>query len=149
MNARSCLKFFLCFAASVCSFFVWSAPGSIVFSADRYSSNLETGITKATGNVKISIGDQKIECDEVEIESAKELVRGRGNIKFTSPGVSIAAGEVIFDAKSGLGDFKDAILRREEDLYVEARQLSRIANFCYQGKDVKVSTCHDCPLFVS
>ena len=118
MNPKICSRFAVFFVGICAHLSALSATSGIVFSAGRYSSNFETGITKAQGDVKITIGDQQIECDEVEIESAKQLVRGKGNIKFTSPGIVILAQEVNLDGNSGLGEFKQAILRKNQELYV-------------------------------
>lgn len=117
----------------------------VVFSAKKYSSNLQTGITHGEGDVKIKVGLQEIEADEVEMQSQKSLIVGKGHVKFTNGTVVITGDELMFDVSTGLGEFKRAILKKGDELFVEARELSRVGEFRYQGTDVKVSSCLDCP----
>lgn len=119
--------------------------GNIIFRADTYKTDFSTGITKGNGNVKIQFDDKVITADSVEIESKISRIRGIGNVVFVTPSANIKAEEMDFDSKTGQGVFKNAILKKGTDLHIEARSLSRVDDFKYLAREVKLTTCLDCP----
>jgi lipopolysaccharide assembly outer membrane protein LptD (OstA) len=115
------------------------------FKADTYKSNLDTGETEASGNVKIQIGVQTIFCDVVRMNNKTGLAKASGNVRYLKEKLTIKSDKADFDMTTGYGVFYDAILTVENEFYLEARTLKRTEDRTYLALHGKMSSCLDCP----
>ena len=118
---------------------------AIDFTAEHYSTNVDTGITHASGNVVVKVGRQIIHSDEMTLNSTTGNIRATGSVIFEEGLLKITGQSSDFNMKTGSGDFYDAVLRLDQQFYLEAKKLSRLEADRYRGLTAKVSSCLDCP----
>lgn len=122
-----------------------SVGGKLRFEANKYSTNLDTGITKAEGNVKVWIGPRTVEADRVEYHPQDGSLTAEGNVLFKEPTLEVQGSLISINADSGFGKFKNAVMLYGGQFSVEADELSYYANNRFRADYAKISSCVDCP----
>ena len=117
----------------------------IQFESDTYTANFETGLTKARGNVKIKLSGQNMNSDAADIDSSTSLVDASGHVYFTQGPYTMTGERFKIDMKTGYGKYYNVVLKVGKDLKVEATELEKIEPDRFLGKNVKVTSCMDCP----
>lgn len=138
-------KFLFCLLfGSLLAQHTW-AEDSLFFKADRYRSDLDSGVTLAEGNVQVRIGEQIVRADVMEFRSKESLIIATGNVDVEKGTLRIKAKKGIMNSKSGLGEFTDAVMRVTGEFSIEAHQLVQLDPRKYRATNAKYSSCLDCP----
>lgn len=132
------LAFFVFFFQSVRS-------EELKFSADTYTTNFDTGLTSAQGNVVVFIGKQTLKAQKVKMNSKTGVIEATQNVFFSENKLTIEAESAELNMKNSMGQFDMAILRIGTDIYLEAREISRESETTYRARGAKVTSCQDCP----
>ncbi|HVJ64156.1 MAG TPA: hypothetical protein VM901_02765, partial [Bdellovibrionota bacterium] len=66
-----------------------SAASNLKFKADRYSTNLDTGIMKAEGNVEVWMGPREIRSQKLEYNPQAGSMQASGDVELTEPGLAV------------------------------------------------------------
>lgn len=119
--------------------------GPVEFSADAYSTNFDTQITRARGNVRVVKDSQVLTANDVELRGLTGQVEARGGFDFREGTLHIRGSSAVLDLNTGVGVFEDAVLRAEGRVFVEAKKLERKSATRFEAEQGKVSTCMDCP----
>jgi lipopolysaccharide assembly outer membrane protein LptD (OstA) len=122
-----------------------SSKKSFKFKADKYSTNLDTGITRAEGSVKVWIGDQSIVAQKLEYNPQAGQMRASGEVTVSQPDMTITGTMVDANTDTGFGTYQDAIMRYGAQFSVEAKELAYYANNKFRADYAKISACLDCP----
>jgi hypothetical protein len=115
------------------------------FKADKYSTNVDTGLTHATGGVEVYFKKQVLAADVVDLNTKTQKVLGQGNVSFTEGRLSIKSESADFAMDVGLGKFTQAVLEVKDEIYVEAHVLERYQESRYRAINGKLSPCMNCP----
>lgn len=115
------------------------------FSADKYTTNFETGLTLAEGNVVVVIDAQTLKAQKVNLNNKTGRVFAEGSVFFSEGRLTIEAETADLEMKSGMGKFTQAIVRSGNEMYFEARELMREGPKGYRALGAKVTSCQDCP----
>jgi len=131
-------------SAFLFSAFAWSSD-LIQFQSQTYKTDFDTGITQAVGNVLIEFSGQTLNSDKADIDSKTNEVRAVGNVLFRQGRLSLSGEEFVLNMKTGFGLYKNVVLKMGDDLRIEATELEKIEANRFIGKNVKVTSCSDCP----
>ncbi len=118
---------------------------NFTFTAKKYRSNLDSGITFLEGDVLIESEQRKLKAQYVEIHGKTGDIVCREQMEYTQGPITIKAGEAELNIKNGLGTFKNSTVRITDRLYLEGKEIIRVSEDEYRLKHGKVSTCQDCP----
>lgn len=121
------------------------AAGNFKFQADRYSTNLDTGVTQADGHVKVWLGPRNIEADHLEYDPQQGNLTAQGSVVLTEPDMKIRGSAVDANSETGFGTYHNAIMLYGTQFSVEAKELSYYAENKFRADYAKISACVDCP----
>ena len=122
-----------------------SAASNLKFKADRYSTNLDTGIMKAEGNVEVWMGPREIRSQKLEYNPQAGSMQASGDVELTEPGLAVRGTSVEANSDTGFGTYHDAIMVYGGQFSVEAKELSYYAENKFRADYAKISACVDCP----
>lgn len=115
------------------------------FTADEYSTNLDTKVTQAKGHVEIHSEDRVVRADEVTFEAQQGRLKARGNVVLTQGKLRIQAESAELNIQNSLGEFFDAQIKVEGGMRIEGKTLKRYSPDRYLVDQGKISSCQDCP----
>lgn|GEM_PF-2046191 len=119
--------------------------GTVDFRAKNYRSDLEKKLTTAEGDVQVKFDGQIVEGDHVEIDGLQGRVRAKGNVRYVRGDLEIRGETADVDVRTGLGVFRNGVLRVGKSLIVEGKELEHYEKDRYRAIKAKISLCQDCP----
>lgn len=121
------------------------AQGKFQFEADKYTTNLDTGVTKAEGNVRVWVGPRNIKADHLEYNPQGGDLFASGNVTMSEPQIKITGSSVKANADTGFGSYYNSVMLYGEQFSVESKELSYYEPNKFRADYAKISSCVDCP----
>lgn len=118
---------------------------AINFSADKYRTNLSTGVTEASGNVTVRLDKSTLTSDEIVFDSRKELLTSSGSVKIRGESFTIEGSRAEIQTGSEEGRYFEAMLRTDSGLVVSGSQINALGDSRFRIENGKISYCQDCP----
>lgn len=126
------------------TFNLTTSAQDIDFSADEYSTNFDTMLTTAHGNVKVSYKDQKLNADHIEYQAKNKIVKGNGHFKLYGSGYIISGSKAHWDLDRQTGTFENAELKIPGGLSAKGKKIIKYGPRSYKIENGSFTTCQNC-----
>ncbi len=148
MLLRFFILLFLCAGSSLASAADWSQVGEsgrpVQLEADQLSYDKNTGLYRASGDVKLVQGDLVIHSQLLKWNQASGEIEAEGDVQLISPDEELFGKKAHYNLLKGTGTVEDGYFYlREQNLHVYGQTIERRGKLDYRIKKGTFTTC-DC-----
>ena len=122
----------------------FSNSQDVNFSADEYSTNFDTRLTTAQGNVVVRYKDQQLNADHIEYQAQNKIVNGKGHFKLQGNGYQIQGSKAHWNLESQQGHFLNAELKIPGGLSARGKKIIKYGGQSYKIENGSFTTCQNC-----
>ncbi len=112
--------------------------------SDKQYRHGKEGFFEAVGNVVARFQDKSLYGEKLTVDSNTGEIHVFGNVRYVAAGVTLYGSEMYYNTKSGRFDVKNARIH-SSNFVILGKQLSKMPDGSFIGKDAEYTTCMDCP----
>jgi len=117
-----------------------SASGDVEITADQLEYQSDKKLMTGRGNVVVTYGEDSLRADYMTVQTDTQEAHAIGNVVFERDGQTWRGEEVVYNFKTHQGDFGE-FTAYADPYYIKAEDSKRISPEVFQLKNLTLSTC--------